>query len=630
MGAGYFGNPTHPNAISDFESAPVDVKALPSVEGAKALKDELLAHSVTVSDLLEDEHDATEEELATLRKVPAAMPWPAIAMCLIEFSERASYYGSTGPFTNFIRGPLPDQSPGNTGAVAHGPKGRQQKPGALGKGGRTATALTTMFTFLAYTIPIFGGIVADTRWGRFKTICVGTAVGAIAHILLVVPAIPAVIESGKALGPFIVAILILAFAAGFIKPSLAPLLCDQSPVKHPTVKVLKTGERVVVDPSATVQRYLLVFYWSINMGAFFAIATTYAEHDIGFWLAYLLPGIIYMRVLALALMPIVLVLAYKRLYIAPPQGSVFLEACRVVKLLFANGGWRRCWKGGDAFWDRAKPSHIEKAEGSIDKSVVFWDDKFVDELRQSFDACKVFFLIPIFNLADGGLGSTENLMSVAMRVDGVPNDLIGNFNPLVIVIFTPLVNLLYTALDKRRWTYTPMWRIATGFWLGTASMIIGAILQWKIYKESSCGNFATSGEEKCYTSISLWWQVPLITLPAIGEIFVNVTSYELAYTRAPARMKGLVYSGVLFTSAISSALTLALDPVLADPYLIWPYVALAAASFLTAFAFPIFFKHLDKPVVFNDVDRMEGKQQPKYLAEHPELVDEKHSHDEKH
>lgn len=45
--------------------------------------------------------------------------------------------------------------------------------GALGLGSVDASALTNLFTFLAYVIPIFGGIVADTRWGRFKTICVG-------------------------------------------------------------------------------------------------------------------------------------------------------------------------------------------------------------------------------------------------------------------------------------------------------------------------------------------------------------------------------------------------------------------------------------------------------------------------
>lgn len=44
----------------------------------------------------------TPEEMRTLRKVPAAMPLVGLAMCLIEFSERASYYGSQGPFNNFL------------------------------------------------------------------------------------------------------------------------------------------------------------------------------------------------------------------------------------------------------------------------------------------------------------------------------------------------------------------------------------------------------------------------------------------------------------------------------------------------------------------------------------------------
>lgn len=63
-----------------------------------------------------------------------------------------------------------------------------------------ATAVTQSFTFLAYVFPIMGGIVSDVWWGRFKTLCVGTGVGAFAHVLLVVPAIPSVIASGNALG----------------------------------------------------------------------------------------------------------------------------------------------------------------------------------------------------------------------------------------------------------------------------------------------------------------------------------------------------------------------------------------------------------------------------------------------
>lgn len=44
----------------------------------------------------------TPEEMRTLRKVPAALPLVGLAMCLIEFAERASYYGSQGPFNNFL------------------------------------------------------------------------------------------------------------------------------------------------------------------------------------------------------------------------------------------------------------------------------------------------------------------------------------------------------------------------------------------------------------------------------------------------------------------------------------------------------------------------------------------------
>jgi POT family proton-dependent oligopeptide transporter len=40
-------------------------------------------------------------------------------MCLIEFSERASYYGCKGPFNNFINRPLPIGGNG-AGAVAPG------------------------------------------------------------------------------------------------------------------------------------------------------------------------------------------------------------------------------------------------------------------------------------------------------------------------------------------------------------------------------------------------------------------------------------------------------------------------------------------------------------------------------
>lgn len=103
-----------------------------------------------------------------------------------------------------------------------------------------ATALTTLFSFLAYTVPstsslfqnpnmcspdscvfplVLGGALADTRWGRFRTIVYGTGIAFVAHIIILLAAIPSVIHDGKAIGPFILGLLLLAFGTGFIKSS---------------------------------------------------------------------------------------------------------------------------------------------------------------------------------------------------------------------------------------------------------------------------------------------------------------------------------------------------------------------------------------------------------------------------
>lgn len=91
-------------------------------------------------------------------------------------------------------------------------------------------------------------------------------------------------------------------------------------------------------------------------------------------------------------------------------------------------------------------------------------------------------------------------------------------------------------------------------------------------------------------------------------------------------MKGLVYAIALFPTAIAAAISLACAPAIKDPYLIWPYVALAVASFLTAFAFPTYFRHLNDPIHdFQDESRQAGIYQPDAgKIEHPvEDVDTK-------
>ena len=160
--------------------------------------------------------EPTEEETLKLRKVAGTVPKIAYILCSVEFAERASYYGCSQVFSNFIQFPLPA---GGNGAGAT-PRGTQETPGALGMGLQTSSALTLLFTFLAYTVPVFGGWVADVKLGRYKTICIGVFICGIAHIIMVFSALPSGLQASRGAAPFIVSLIVLAFGAGRL-PSVA-------------------------------------------------------------------------------------------------------------------------------------------------------------------------------------------------------------------------------------------------------------------------------------------------------------------------------------------------------------------------------------------------------------------------
>lgn len=137
-------------------------------------------------------------------------------LCAVEFAERASYYGVQTVFSNFMQYPLPK---GGNGAGAP-PVGTQETAGALGRGVQFAVALGLVFLFLAYVIPIFGGWVADTKLGRYKTIWIGVLICGLSHIIMICGAIPSVLEAGNGMAPFMVSLVLLAIGAGIFKPNI--------------------------------------------------------------------------------------------------------------------------------------------------------------------------------------------------------------------------------------------------------------------------------------------------------------------------------------------------------------------------------------------------------------------------
>jgi len=187
-----------------------------------------------------------------------------------------------------------------------------------------------------------------------------------------------------------------------------------------------------------------------------------------------------------------------------------------------------------------------------------------------------------------------------MALHGVPNDVISNLDPFALIIFIPLCDLLiYPGLRKMGIKFTPIKKIAAGFWCGSAAMIWACVVQAYIYKRSPCGNRASTGTlpdgSACPNAdINVWAQTGSYVLIALSEIFASITSLEYGFSKAPKNMRSLVAAFALFMSAISAAIGEAFVPLSTDPLLVWNYGSMAVISAIAGTIFWFQYRKLDK------------------------------------
>lgn len=418
---------------------------------------------------------------------------------------------------------------------------------------------------IAYVLPLYIGYLADTRFGRYNMIFWGILLCGVGHTLIVVGGARNLLEDGTAKIPFFIGVYILAIGAAMFKPNVTPLLLDQMSSHVPIVKTLPSGERVIEDPEHSTERVMLWFYLLINIGAFMSTATSYCARLVGWWLAFLLPLILYLP------LPFLLIWLKPKLIMHPPGGSDLPNVFRVVKRCMANGG---IWRIGKAGWyDAAKPTH-QLANGQAVETR--WNDQFVEDVKRTLQATGMFMFFPVQFWNDNGIGNSANYLSTMLTGNGVPNDVIANFNSLSIILLNPVLNFgLYPALRKANIHYGPVARITTGFFISTLAGIGYTILQWKAYETSPCGYYGSSDpvcvDGGLVSPISLWWEAIPYALGGFSELFINVPAYGIAYSRAPVNMRGLVSAINLFNTGIAYIVNLAASKAISDPHLIWDF-----------------------------------------------------------
>lgn len=382
---------------------------------------------------LSDDSLPTEEELNTLERVGAGIPWRIYTIAFVELVERMSYYGCVQVYSNFIAKPRPTPT-----GMAIDPHDADAQPGALGMGKQVAFSLTTFNAFWVYTCPLFGAWIADTYLGRYKTILYSVIVAEIGHIILTVSAIPSVLDNEKgSLACFIIGLLVMGLGTGTFKPNISPLIVEQLETDKLQV-VERNGKRVIIDPAITVTRVYNYFYLFINIGALAGqLGMVYAERYVGFYLSYLIPTIAFLLALP------VLIFCKKNYILRPPSGSVMGPAFKLLMKALGTRNFKN-WNDGK-MWESIRPSAL----GANKPSWYNFDDAWVDEVARGFRACGVFFWVPIFWLAYRQMDSNLTQMCSNMSLHGVPNDLLSNFDPIAIIILVP--SKLFALIFRRQY-----------------------------------------------------------------------------------------------------------------------------------------------------------------------------------
>jgi POT family proton-dependent oligopeptide transporter len=419
---------------------------------------------------------------------------------------------------------------------------------------------------------------------------ISIAIAVIGHVILVLAALPSVLQHTQtALISFVLGLVVFGFGTGGFKPNISPLIAEQVVHDQPRISIdTKTGDRVIIDPDQTAARIYNWFYLFINVGALFGqISMSYAALYVGYYLAFLLPTLMFL------LCPIILLLNKKNYRLTPPQGSVLGPA--VSFLIFAvrpHWSWNPLrtisnLRGTNTFWEDVKPSHIPPSQRPKWMTPAI-DDTWVSELRRGIQACSVLLWLPLYWLTYSQMNNNLTSQADTMHHTGVPPEIVSNLDPLALIILIPICDLLiYPFLRKRGVRLTPIRKTTLGFWIGSGAMVYAAFLQHYIYTHNPCGYHpseglpSTSPVQDCPpASISILYQAPIYLLVAISEILVSITSMEYAFTKAPRNMRSMIQAFALLMGALANLIGEGFLWLARDPFLVWNYGVMGLVAFL--------------------------------------------------
>jgi len=509
--------------------------------------------------------------LAVLAGVLQRFPWPpaCLLILLVELCERMTYYAVTNSIPSYMSQLLRFSTP-------------------------LVNGLSNGFIFTAYGSAILGGVMADSRWGKFKTIARFGALYFGGLSLLLLSSLPSSYDdfpcsaTATSKGLFVLSLACIGVGTGGIKSNVSTLIADQLPDAE----------------AAQVESLFRYFYLAINVGSLVGQFVAPLLHHGGPQCdSYQVDGwggsryyFSFLFTLASFALGLLVFVGGERLYIVhAPAGSQLLRVLGQRLLRRSRAPSKALSRGHGHTSSRSSLADLDESagpmeplRGSLDVAEAgaqgggavesleeedggAADKRLQDDFRQMLAACKVFTVYPIYWLLYNQLFSNFILQAQWMELPSwMSVDQPPVLDPLLLVVTLPFMDsVFFPTLRKMGLECGPIWRITIGFLIISVTFLLVGGIQAAIAARGSWEADEDGDGDEVYVlregydkRVSVWWQVVPYCGIALSEIFTSVSGLEFAYSQAPASMKSLVMSLYLCTTAVGSVIGIAVSPLM--------------------------------------------------------------------
>lgn len=446
------------------------------------------------------------------------------------------------------------------------------------QGNSTAANNVTNWSGTCYITPLIGAFIADSYWGRYKTIAVFSIVYFFGMTLLTISASvpklkphcndsdPNCHATTGQIGVFFLSLYIIAIGTGGIKPCVSSFGADQFDETDEVEEKKKSS-------------FFNWFYLSINIGALVASSVlVWIQENVGWEWGFGIPtvtmgiavcsffsGTVLYRHQKPGGSPLtriaqVVVASFRKWSIHVPRDKSLLYEVQDKESVI-EGSRKLEHTDGFLFLDKAA------VETGNDKSTIGSNNPWrLCTVTQVEELKAVIRILPIW--ASGIIFATVySQMSTLFVEQGdtmdahigptfkIPAASLSIFDTLSVIFWVPVYDRLIVPL-VRKYTghqrgFTQLQRMGIGLVISILSMVVAAIVEIKRLDMVKEHNYY----DRTTVPMSIFWQVPQYFLIGAAEIFTFIGQLEFFYDQAPDAMRSLMSAVSLTTVALGNYLS---------------------------------------------------------------------------